>query len=154
MNKKNIVLILIIILVLLLIIGIIFFPRNTDTNDINYKIIDRYISEFTHLIISDIDQYNGFMSDAGEWSNEYKLEIDSDKYDENYFKSKSLALIYIGTGSSSNKFSGVDMSVNSDTLTVEPKIEYSNSSFVTTDITGKLIVVEVDKNISKIEVKY
>lgn len=118
-----------------------------------YKVIyDGYISDFDSIIISNMDEYNEFMSGSDEWNKEYKQKISSIKYNESYFKNKSLALIFITTGTSMNKFIGVDISTDNNTLIVEPNIKYASGT-VTMDITGKLVLVEVDKSVTNIEVQ-
>ena len=117
-----------------------------------YKVIyDDYVSDFDSIILSNIDEYNEFMSDSNGWNNKYKQKISSIKYNENYFKNKSLALISIITGSHMNKFIGVDISTDNNTLIVKPNIETNDT--ITMKITGKLILVEIDKNITNIEVQ-
>ena len=51
-----------------------------------------------------------------------------------------------------NKFIGVDISTDNNTLIVEPNIKYASGT-VTMDITGKLVLVEVDKSVTNIEVQ-
>lgn len=117
-----------------------------------YKVIyDGYVSDFDSIILSNIDEYNEFMSDSDGWNNKYKQKISSIKYNENYFKNKSLALISIITGPHMNKFIGVDISTDNNTLIVKPNIEKNDT--ITMKITGKLILVEIDKNITNIEVQ-
>lgn len=117
-----------------------------------YKVIyDGYVSDFDSIILSNIDEYNEFMSDSDGWNNKYKQKISSIKYNENYFKNKSLALISIITGPHMNKFIGVDISTDNNTLIVKPNIEKNDT--ITMEITGKLILVEIDKNITNIEVQ-
>lgn len=117
-----------------------------------YKVIyDGYVSDFDSIILSNIDEYNEFMSDSDGWNNKYKQKISSIKYNENYFKNKSLALISIITGPHMNKFIGVDILTDNNTLIVKPNIETNDT--ITMEITGKLILVEIDKNITNIEVQ-
>lgn len=124
----------------------------TDNKD--YKVIyDGYISNFDNIIIYSVDEYNEFMSDSSKLAEAYKQKISSNKYNKNYFKNKSIALIFISTGSSMNKFNGVDLSNKNDTLIVKPNIEYAGGGIVTADINGKLLLVEIGKNITKIELQ-
>ena len=136
---------IIIMFAIIVTIGLVYFVY---TSNKNYKIIDSgYISDFDNMIISNINDYNKFMAD----SKEYKQKISSNKYNEKYFENKSLALIFIVTGSSSNTFIGVDISTDDNILVLKPNIDYKKGT-VTDDITGKLILVEIDKNITQIEV--
>ena len=117
-----------------------------------YKIIDSgYISDLDNIIISSIDDYNEFMRDSNEWNKEYKQKISSNKYNEKYFEDKSLALVFISTGNSSNTFKGVDISTDNNILIIKPNIDYGNG--VMDNITGKLILVEIDKSITQVEVE-
>ena len=145
-NYKTIIIIFAIIIISCL--SYLLYTTNKD-----YKVIyDGYISDFDNIIISNMDEYNEFMSDSNEWNKEYKQKISSIKYNESYFKNKSLALIFITTGTSMNKFIGVDISTANNTLIVEPNIKYASDT-VTMDITGKLILVEVDKSVTNIEIQ-
>ena len=140
---------IIIMVAIIITIGLVYFVY---TSNKNYKIIDSgYISDFDNMIISNINDYNRFMADSNEWNKEYKQKISSNKYNEKYFENKSLALIFIVTGSSSNIFIGVDISTDDNILVLKPNIDYKKGT-VTDDITGKLILVEIEKNITQIEV--
>ena len=140
---------IIIMVAIIITIGLVYFVY---TSNKNYKIIDSgYISDFDNMIISNINDYNRFMADSNEWNKEYKQKISSNKYNEKYFENKSLALIFIVTGSSSNTFIGVDISTDDNILVLKPNIDYKKGT-VTDDITGKLILVEIEKNITQIEV--
>ncbi len=134
---------------IIMIVGLTYFVYTANKD---YKIVySGYISDFDNVIISSINDYNEFMADSNESNKEYKQKISSNRYNEKYFENKSLALIFITTGSSSNRFIGVDISTDNSILTVKPNIDYANGT-VTDDITGKLILVEIDKNITQIEV--
>ena len=141
---------IIIMFAIIVAIGLIYFVYTASKY---YKIIDSgYISDFDNIIISNINDYNKFMADSSEWDKKYKQKISSNKYNQKYFENKSLALISIVTGSSSNTFIGVDISTDDNILILKPNIEYKGG--ITADITGKLILVEIDKNITRIEVIY
>lgn len=134
---------------IIMIIGLSYFLYTANRE---YKIIDSgYISDFDNIIISSIDDYNEFMRDSNEWNKEYKQKISSNKYNEKYFEDKSLALVFISTGNSSNTFNGVDISTDNNILIIKPNIDYGNG--VMDNITGKLILVEIDKSITQIEVE-
>lgn len=135
-------------LIIIVIIGLVCFISISNKN---YKIIDSgYISDFYNMIISSINDYNEFMNDSNEGNKKYKQKISSNKYNEKYFEDKSLALVFIYTGNSSNTFNGVDISTDDNILIVRPNIDYGNG--ITDDVTGKLILVEIDKNITQIVV--
>lgn len=142
---------IIIMFVVITIIGLSYFLY-IDNKGYKYKIIySGYISDFDNIIISSIDDYNEFMIDSNERNKKYKQKISSNKYNEKYFENKSLALVFIATGSSSDTFIGVDISTDNNILIVKPKIDYANVG--TTDMTGKLILVEIDKSITQIEIE-
>lgn len=140
---------IIILFGIIMIIGLSYFLYTANKG---YKIIDSgYISDLDNIIISSIDDYNEFMRDSNEWNKEYKQKISSNKYNEKYFEDKSLALVFISTGNSSNTFKGVDISTDNNILIIKPNIDYGNG--VMDNITGKLILVEIDKSITQIEVE-
>ena len=140
---------IIILFGIIMIIGLSYFLYTANKE---YKIIDSgYISDLDNIIISSIDDYNEFMRDSNEWNKEYKQKISSNKYNEKYFEDKSLALVFISTGNSSNTFKGVDISTDNNILIIKPNIDYGNG--VMDNITGKLILVEIDKSITQIEVE-
>lgn len=140
---------IIILISVILIIGLSYYLYSENKE---YKIIDSgYISNFNNIIISNVNDYNEFMRDSNEGDKEYKQKISSSKYNEKYFEDKSLALVFITTGNSANKLTGVDLSTNNNTLLVKPNIDYAEA--IMTDITGKLVLVEIDKNITQIEVE-
>ena len=140
---------IIILFGIIMIIGLSYFLYTANKG---YKIIDSgYISDLDNIIISSIDDYNEFMRDSNEWNKEYKQKISSNKYNEKYFEDKSLALVFISTGNSSNTFKGVDISTDNNILIIKPNIDYGNG--VMDNITGKLILVEIDKSITQVEVE-
>lgn len=126
--------------------------ENTSViKETEYNVIyDGYISNFESEIIKNVDEYNNLKNNLS-LNDEVKASLDSKKYDDTYFNDKSLAIIYITTGSSANEFLGLDLEKNDTILTVKPNIEYARG-ITTTDITGKLILIEIDKSIEKIEI--
>ena len=72
-----------------------------------------------------------------------------DKYDDNYFKDKSLALIYEITGNGAISIKVNSLEIVGKTL----QIKYSKEATAevgTTDMSGFLIVVEVPKSVTSI----
>ena len=142
--------VIIIMFAIIITIGLVYFIYTTSKN---YKIIySGYISDFDNMIISNFNDYNEFMADSNEINAKYKQKISSTKYNKKYFENKSLALIFIAIGNSSNILNKVDISTDGNILTIIPNTDDKNTP--RDDITGKLILVEIDKNISKIELKY
>ncbi len=78
----------------------------------------------------------------GQISNELQ------KYDEKYFETKSLALYYVGLTSGSETLSIYEPEIKGDTVIVKYEINVPNIG--TCDMSGELIVVEIDKSITKI----
>ena len=122
--------------------------KDTSQKDLNYKIIHSGYIDLDETIISNIEEYNEFMEDADEWNKGYKKKISSDKYDEKFFADKSLALKFIVTGNGSTKLVSVDLTIDNNTLIVNPNIYNPHS--LQDDITGDLLVVEVPKNVVNI----
>ncbi len=144
MIKKTVIVILLTVLV----VAVCIFFRDGNEK-INYKVIDSgYISNFSNLIISNINDYNKFVS----YFKGTKLDIDNSKYDKGYFKKKSLCVINISLGSSAYDITNVKTSISKDTLMVSFLINRPDG-MVTTDMSSKLILVDVSKEITKIKVK-
>ena len=70
------------------------------------------------------------------------------KYDEEYFKNKSLALYYVALTSGSDTVVVSEPEIKEDTIIVKYKI--NTPEMGTCDMSGGLIVLEVDKSINKI----
>jgi len=70
------------------------------------------------------------------------------KYDDEYFKNKSLVLYYVELTSGSETVVVSEPEIKEDTIIVKYKI--NTPSIGTCDMSGKLIVLEVDKSINKI----
>ncbi len=70
------------------------------------------------------------------------------KYDDEYFKNKSLALYYVELTSGSETVVVSEPEIKEDTIIVKYKI--NTPPIGTCDMSGELIVLEVDKSINKI----
>lgn len=144
MSKKKIVL-LPICSIIVLILAIIVIINLMSNKNINYKIIDKiYISNFDSSIVTNIDEYNNFVKNYIGNDKEKFL----DKYTENYFKNKSLVLKFIITGNGSTRLANVDLSTIGNSLIIGYGIYDPHTP--QDDITGALLIVEVNKNITNI----
>ena len=77
-----------------------------------------------------------------------KVSRELKKYDEEYFKNKSLALYYVALTSGSNTVVVSEPEIKEDTIIVKYKI--NTPEMGTCEMSGGLIVLEVDKSINKI----
>lgn len=77
--------------------------------------------------------------------------FNSEKYDEEYFDNKSLAIINIIIGNSSNSLKNIDISVIDNILVCKANIESGNE--ITDNINGKLILVEIDKSVTEFKIE-
>lgn len=143
MSKKVKIVLSIIILIVLLGV-VIFFVRRTDSD---YTIIENGYSNYESKIISNYQEYQEFANYIDKENEAYGkiYNFNSNKYDENYFNNKSLAILNIIIGNGSNKLKNIDISIIGDTLVCKANIDYGNG--ITDDINGKLILVEIDKSV-------
>ena len=141
-------LVIVVILIIVLVIGIILLikPTKQSNSDIEYRVISRY-SEEENIIISDIEEYEEFIENSN------LQEIHLDKYNEQFFKGKSLAIAFINTSSGSIEIIIDDIKVAGNKLNIEYSLKHPESGIGTMDMSGKIIVVEVNKNINKINLK-
>ena len=125
------------------------FVSKKITNELKYNLIKDGYDDIKNTII---DNYSDYLEILSKIEDE-DYYFDKLKYDEDYFKCKSLAIININTGSSMNKFLGVEFYIEDNTLYYVTNIEYSKSKIVTTDINGVIYAIEVDKVINEIKKK-
>ena len=158
MNKKK-YLILGIILALVLggVILLLTIKNNNGviTNDsLSYTIIKNGYDSYESKIITNYQDYLDFVDYIDSYNESYGkvYDFDSKKYDKEYFNKKSIAILNIITGTGMNKLKSIDLSVNGNTLSCNANIDYTSSQVVTTDINGKVILVEIDKSIKKFEI--
>ncbi len=71
------------------------------------------------------------------------------KYDEQFFETKSLALYYIILTSGSQSVDLDEPEIKGDSIVVKYKVNIPEIG--TCDMSGELVVIEVDKNIKKID---
>ena len=138
-------LITVIILILIVLLALTFWFNG----NIVYQIIDvGYKPNFDNFIISNMDEYNSFMEDSEEEENNFKKQIPLNKeYSDEFFKNRSLALVYIPNTENGEEIVGIQISTILNRLIVTPRFGSAGKS---ESQSGKLIVVEVHKFINKI----
>lgn len=151
MRKKLILIIAIVVIIVILLSAILIIRSNSD---INYYLIKDGYGDIKSKILSSYEDYKDFVEYINSENEAYGMvyKFDSTKYDSKYFASKSLAIINVVIGSSMNKFKGIDFSIRFDKLICKPDIKYSKSSVVTADITGKVYLVEINKDVTNFEI--
>ena len=77
-----------------------------------------------------------------------KLKTTLSKYDEEFFKTKSLALAYIELSSGSDNVILKEPYIKDNTIKINYDID--SPKIGTCDMSGYVIVVEIDKNITEI----
>ncbi len=147
MSKK----IILVIILLVVLVGaiILIIPKN----NIKYIVIkDRY-SDYESKIISNYQEYIEFVNYINLQNKNYGkvYNFNSEKYDEEYFDNKSLAIINIIIGNSSNSLKNIDISVIDNILVCKANIESGNE--ITDNINGKLILVEIDKSVTEFKIE-
>ncbi len=119
--------------------------------DIEYKVIFNGYDDYASGIISNYEEYRDLIEYIDIMNERYGVtyDLNPEDYTEGYFDYGSLALISIVTGSGMNKLKNIDVSIYGNTLVCDVDIDY-NDGTVTDDINGKVLLVEVDKNITNI----
>ena len=120
--KKTYLILLLVVLAVIAIISIFFF-RNTG--GVKYKIFEGYMSVERCTIANSLDEYNQYIAQLE------RSERKFDSYSSSFFNNKSIAFVYIGTGSGSNKVSGKNVSRDGNKVNVEYDIKYATGN--TTD---------------------
>ena len=152
MNKKIAIILAIIITIILGMV--ILLVTNKSTHGLRYKIIKNGYDSYNSKIISNYQEYLDFVDYIDSENKAYGkvYDFNSNKYNEKYFNTKSLAILNIVTGTGMNKLNSIDMSVSGDTLICNANIDYTKSQIVTSDIHGKVILVEIDKSIKNFKI--
>lgn len=147
MSKK----ILLVIILLVVLVGaiILIIPKN----NIKYIVIKDGYSDYESKIISNYQEYIEFVNYINLQNKNYGkvYNFNSEKYDEKYFDNKSLAIINIIIGNSSNSLKNIDISVIDNILVCKANIESGNG--ITDNINGKLILVEIDKSVTEFKIE-
>lgn len=144
MKKKTKIILIIAILAILIGTIIWLIPKK----NINYVIIyDGYV-DYESQIISNYQDFIEFINYMGLRGHIRETDIENlniNKYNKQYFKNKSLAIVNIYTGSSMDKFERAEISIIGNILFCKSCINYTNEMLVTTDINSKLLLVETNK---------
>lgn len=144
MNKKvKIILAIIIIIILFALVIWLIQQKNKG-----YIIIGNGYSSYESKIISNYTEYVEFVNYMDSQNKAYGKvhDFNSNKYNEKYFDSKSLAIINIVIGNGSNVYKNIDISIESNTLICKTKIKQGKG--ITDDINGKMILIEIDKSVT------
>lgn len=134
-------------------------PSNKQSFYNYYMIHSNYIGkmDFTNdarIIISskkELDEYTGKYDNKryeGDRKVDGKLKTTLSKYDEEFFKTKSLALAYVELSSGSDNVILKEPSIKDNTIKISYDID--SPKIGTCDMSGYVIVVEIDKNITEI----
>ena len=151
MNKKVLVIIVaLVVIVIAIIIEVFFKAKNESSNDVDYEIIKDGYSSYESKIISNYQEYMEFVDyiDLPKNMNDFY----SNKYNKKYFNNKSLAIINIVTGSSMNRLNNIDISITGNLLVCKVDIDHS-TGIATADITGKVLLIEIDKSVTKFKIE-
>lgn len=149
--KKRLKITLLIIGILILTIVILFMTLKNNTG---YKIITNSYTNYESKIISDYQEYLSFVDFVDSENKNYgkKYKFNPNKYNEEYFITKSLAIINVVTGTGMNKIKNINISFKDTKLICGVEMNFTTSQITTNDIKGKLILVEIDKSITEFEI--
>lgn len=127
---------------------------NEIIENVEYEVISDGYSDYESKIISDYQQYLELVKYIDSYNNAYGnvFNFDSNKYNEQYFDTKSLAILSIATGTSMNKLKSIDISIRGNTLICNADIDYTESDIITMDMCGKVLLVEFDKSVTRFEI--
>lgn len=153
MNKNlKIILIVIALVVLFGVIIIWSIPKK----NVDYVVIKDGYSSYKSKIISTYAEYMEFVNYIDSQNKSYGkvYNFNSNKYNEKYFNNKSLAIINIITGSGMNELNNIDISVVGNLLICKVDINYASGIGIgTTDIRGKLLLIEIDKSVTDFKIE-
>ena len=141
MSKSLKIILIIVIFIILTGVIIWFIPKK----DVGYVVIKDGYSDYESKIISNYQEYMESVNDIN------LKNFNSNKYNEEYFQNKSLAIINIITGNSTTKLKNIDLSIVGNILIC--KVDITPAASPIDDITGKLILVEIDKSVTNLKIK-
>ena len=139
MNKK--------IIILLIIIGIVILIGISTTKKTLYYQLPGY-SVYDNQIIYDYEQYLSFIDSHNETYGNTN-NFNPNKYNQEYFETKSIAILNVIIGSSANKLRNIEISVNNNKLICNVDIKKAYG-YVPQDYICKTILVEINKPITEI----
>lgn len=88
------------------------------------------------------DGYGNIVKETG------KLNSLIEKYDEEYFKQKSLALIYVQLSSGSNSVEFLGATKEANSVRMHYRVVYPAGGVGTCDMSGYIVFAEIDKDIT------
>ena len=164
MKKIEKAIVIIVIILEILLISLQYIPSNflykiipksenikIDGKKINYEIIYHGYTDEETQIISTYKDFKNFINNI--YSNILK-ETNLNKYTDEYFNTKSIAIINISTGSSDNNIDNITLAVKNNQLTCYYDIKYPKSRISSNNMmSGLLLLSEIDKSIQNIEMK-
>ena len=127
--------------------------NNKTENPKYYSFRCGYIGELnysnpdTSIIIKSKEELDDYLDKY----NEYDCLEELKEYDKEFFKTKSLVLKYFEFSSGSNQFTMLEPTINGETIIINYKVYYPRIG--TCDMNGQMAVIEVGKDIKKIETK-
>ena len=90
------------------------------------------------------DGYGNIIKESG------KLNSLLEKYDEEFFKDKSLALVYVQLSSGSNTVEFLGATKDGNSVKIHYQVVYPEGGIGTCDMSGYIVFAEVDKEIEEI----
>ncbi|MGN1301764.1 MAG: hypothetical protein ACI4U9_04515 [Clostridia bacterium] len=154
MNKKVFLIIAIIVIMLILMLGLFILHgfgsnRTTAKNDLfnGYVLRSGYISKMNK---SDAIKIISSYSKLEKYCDEYNQNMLLERYTKDFFENQSLAIIYEELTSGEYGVEFINAIRDEDNVKIEYKIIYPDSLLVTSDMSGYLIIVEIDKDIDDI----
>lgn len=124
-----------------------YLSKMEDTKKDQKKIITNHKELETY-----VDKYNDYIYDGHGNKKEGKMDRLLEKYDDKYFKDHNLALLYVKLSSGSYSIKFVSAKRDNNAVEVAYEVVRPKSQFVTDDMSGYIIAVEVDKDINDITI--
>ena len=118
--------------------------------DVNYS---EELEKNPKVLLSSKEEMDTYLQTVSENENDMAMvTVMSDKYDEEYFKEKSLALVYVVMPSEGVTVEYEGSSIQDNIITVQYKVnELEEGTVGATVMTASFIVLEVDKDITEIK---
>ena len=118
--------------------------------DVNYS---EELEKNPKVLLSSKEEMDTYLQTVSENENDMAMVTAmSDKYDEEYFKEKSLALVYVVMPSEGVTVEYEGSSIQDNIITVQYKVnELEEGTVGATVMTASFIVLEVDKDITEIK---
>lgn len=118
--------------------------------DVNYS---EELEKNPKVVLSSKEEMDTYLQTVSENENDMAMVTAmSDKYDEEYFKEKSLALVYVVMPSEGVTVEYEGSSIQDNIITVQYKVnELEEGTVGATVMTASFIVLEVDKDITEIK---